>query len=701
MILNKNKNKPRRYTGLPFLHIIFSTLNIPVIFVWIFLFIQTAYSQIEIKNLTEKELLEASTQKEKLGDFREAGRYLNQAATIRWEKKDYAQAIDYYKKSVRLNELVANESGILGIYSNMAMLYADLGDYNNAVIYFKKTLEGRLKGSDKVSIISGYINLATALNMTKKYEEAANNLESALIIALELKDVKQMSSCYGMLAETYEKSGNSEKMLYYFEKFKTFYNYSQSERINKFEKENQDIRLRAELLEANEQIKNLQLQRQSDSLTKTNSKIQAANNRVQTLLQEMDANELAGKYLRQNDEINQLKIREKDHLLDKKNNILVLISAIVSLLIVVLLIVILNSRARKRINKLLKQQKNEIQESKLRIENAYQELETTLFKLKELAEFKESMVGMLVHDLKNPVNAILGLSANHSNDKNLKGVYHAARQLLQMTTNMLDVQKFETSSVELQKSQRNLVFIIKYALDQTFYLAERKNIEIQFDVSPQLLIDTDEDLLSRVVVNLLTNAIKYTPVNGEIYIKAHTTTENKLLLLVGDSGEGIPDDQKDFIFEKYGQINPKNLGVTYSTGLGLTFCKLVIDAHNGTIKVGTSTLGGAEFQITLPNYAISTEKIVTSTKHIAEMRYFTTEENNLLTLIADHLKPFEYYEAADILAIFSKFQNEIDCNPSAIFWKNKVEAAVFSGNEGEYLNLISEKWIRTNTLSAN
>lgn len=204
--------------------------------------------------------VEQSGIKESQGNYREASWFLNQAALTRWEEKRYDEAINYFKKSVKLNEKVNNEHGIIGIYSNLAMIYADQEKHEESLDYFFKTLEGRKKeNANKVGIISAHINTAVALNNLQRHNEAAEHLEEALTMAREMSDAQQMRSCYGMLSETYEKAGKTEESIRYFNLYRTFHEKVQRDKEAVYKEREREAQLQAKIAEAEKKAKAIEL----------------------------------------------------------------------------------------------------------------------------------------------------------------------------------------------------------------------------------------------------------------------------------------------------------------------------------------------------------------------------------------------------------------------------------------------------------
>ena len=206
-------------------------------------------------------------------------------------------------------------------------------------------------------------------------------------------------------------------------------------------------------------------------------------------------------------------------------------------------------------------------------------LKQPIKKLVSLEEFKDKMTGMIVHDMKNPLNSIIALS-----QERVPAVEQAGKQMLQMVMNILDIQKFEDTEVQLDLGEFIVCDIVDEAIDQVAFLAKQKGQTIDNKVNDVWKASFDWNIISRVLVNLLTNAIKYSPPSGKIAISAidieYKSTEF-IELQVTDSGEGIPEEHLPHVFDKFYQAKAKSSGSAGSTGLGLTFCKMVVEAHGG------------------------------------------------------------------------------------------------------------------------
>lgn len=261
-----------------------SLLSYFLLFICIFLFSIVSFPQSKVKEkieLNSKQIETINTLQQKadqlfqIRDLKESSRYLNQIAVIYWEVYQYDKAISYFLKSIDLNKDLDNDSGINGLYSNLALVYADVADYENALIYFQKCLEYRKKSKEKVGIIATLINVAVVNNNLKKYQESISNLEEALALSKEINDLEQIRLCYGMLSETYEKAGNTEKSLYYFNYYRSIHELINASKINKMTAKVEEQQFKNMALEIEKKNKELELLKKEKEVQLTENELEA------------------------------------------------------------------------------------------------------------------------------------------------------------------------------------------------------------------------------------------------------------------------------------------------------------------------------------------------------------------------------------------------------------------------------------------
>ena len=239
----------------------------------------------------------------------------------------------------------------------------------------------------------------------------------------------------------------------------------------------------------------------------------------------------------------------------------------------------------------------------------WDELSQNYRRLQELERLRDSLTHMIVHDMRAPLTSILsGLEllplladAPEATREEVLGMAHSGAQtLLRMVNDLLDISKMEDGSLQLEKSEFTIEEVLESALPQVTPLAELSELTLRQDIKDVPLLFADKEKLCRVVVNLLSNAIKFTPAGGTITLAVQQVDE-KILFSVEDTGEGIPREAFSLIFEKFGQVATRKAGRKMSTGLGLTFCKMVVEAHGGKIWVESELGQGSTFCFTLPS----------------------------------------------------------------------------------------------------
>jgi len=229
--------------------------------------------------------------------------------------------------------------------------------------------------------------------------------------------------------------------------------------------------------------------------------------------------------------------------------------------------------------------------------------------LRALELQREDMLQMLVHDLRNPLTSLLaGLDLlgcmsplDDLQQQALSVAQRGGDALLKLVNEILDVSKCEAGQLSLQCAEVAPEALMADAVEQVRYLAAGASVRLTATASAVGLgtVSLDADKIRRVLINLLANAIQHTPAGGEVSLAALKRPDQGLELRVSDNGLGIPTDQISHIFDKFSSLHLSRI-LGASSGLGLAFCKQVVQAHGGDIDV-ESTLGrGSIFRVVLP-----------------------------------------------------------------------------------------------------
>jgi signal transduction histidine kinase len=242
---------------------------------------------------------------------------------------------------------------------------------------------------------------------------------------------------------------------------------------------------------------------------------------------------------------------------------------------------------------------------------------------------KSEFLANMSHELRTPLNAIIGFSQvldervfgelNEKQAEYINDIHESGAHLLSLINDILDLSKVEAGRMELDLKK----FDVRVALDNALTLVKerslRHGLSLEVDLDPDLgNMVADERKLKQILLNLLTNAIKFTPEGGTISISAGID-EKILKIAIRDTGIGIsPEDQK-LVFEEFRQASGKDGQVTEGTGLGLTLTKRFVEMHGGEISVESETGKGSIFRFSLPLTQVEERQVENETGGAAAM----------------------------------------------------------------------------------
>jgi len=239
-------------------------------------------------------------------------------------------------------------------------------------------------------------------------------------------------------------------------------------------------------------------------------------------------------------------------------------------------------------------------------------------KLQEQLLFKDRVIAMLAHDLRNPLTAatiaIDTLQSNYNLEKGefkrltpaitlhlFKQAWSQTKIIDRMITDLLQVGRANEREFPIQPQKMELGKLCLEALEELRYRYTGKSLKIKKDIPKDLpCVYADPERIRQVLINLLDNAIKYTPEDGIISISGLHRTTQKVQFSIGDTGPGIPEENRERIFENHFRLERDE--ATEGYGIGLCLCQRIIRAHYGRIWVDSAPDGGAWFHLTLPVY---------------------------------------------------------------------------------------------------
>jgi two-component system, sensor histidine kinase and response regulator len=252
--------------------------------------------------------------------------------------------------------------------------------------------------------------------------------------------------------------------------------------------------------------------------------------------------------------------------------------------------------------------------SLLRLKQAHDELEDSYRKLQALERMKDDLMKMIVHDLKSPLTAVLTTMEviadgdlgplTHEQRQLLTGAQHYGTDMLQLIDDLLELNRLEDSHLVPERERIRVDELLNGIVAEWRLRLERDGASLRIEDGRNLDVCADPHLLRRIFANLVGNAVRHAGSGIEIRISAAPMPRGSgVLFSVADNGIGIPPAFHELIFRKFGSVQRGDSVGGTSSGIGLTFCKLAVEAHGGQIWVESHEGRGSVFRFVIPNGA--------------------------------------------------------------------------------------------------
>jgi len=259
-------------------------------------------------------------------------------------------------------------------------------------------------------------------------------------------------------------------------------------------------------------------------------------------------------------------------------------------------------------------------QSALAIHNArlFQELALKTDELEVASRHKSEFLASMSHELRTPLNAVIGFSEvlldrmfgelNDKQEEYLEDIRGSGRHLLELLNEILDLSKVEAGQMELELGESSIRDALEHGVAMVRERASQQSLSLDVVVDPNVdVVVADPLRLKQVILNLLTNAVKFTPTGGRIEARAQRV-DGEIHVSVEDSGIGIADDDLERIFESFQQGPRSGSGAAEGTGLGLTLSKRIVELHGGRLWVESRLGHGSTFTFAIPAASSMTEK---------------------------------------------------------------------------------------------
>ncbi len=476
-----------------------------------------------------------------------------------FEQKIYNEADNYYQKALELYIKIKHKNGQSNVYNDLGKLYFQLGKYQDAKEFHLKAYKIAVEASDRKAIVGSLNNLGRIFAKLGNFELAETYLYKSLDFLNKEKMPDFSKEAYGYLADIYEKKNDVNKSLYYLKLYRV---YSDS----LYSAEN--IRM----------INDYKEKYETDKREKENELL-----RSRTIRQEFE-------------------IKQQNYV---KN------MAVFALLIFASLTAFLfySNRLKKRTNRQILQNKREVDLLNHELNATNKQLINSENNLKELNSTKDKFFSIIAHDLRNPFMSILGFldlltnSYNEYDDDDKKQMLTNTTSLAlntyKLLENLLQWSRLQTDGIKFYPRKLDLSELLSESIESLRHTSNLKNIDLIFSNSQKTEFVGDEEMLNSVFRNILSNSIKFTPVNGKITLVLSKIDSN-ITVSITDTGIGMDKETISNLFKVEHTKSRKGTQGEKGTGIGLLLASEFVSKHHGSIDIISEVGKGTSFIINLP-----------------------------------------------------------------------------------------------------
>ncbi|MCD4773481.1 MAG: tetratricopeptide repeat-containing sensor histidine kinase [Bacteroidales bacterium] len=485
---------------------------------------------------------------------------LNNLGRIYNNQKKYDKALDCFMESILIKNKIGTKKGVASVYNNIAIVYKNLNNFIKADKYYRISLNISEKTGNKYSVSNTLNNIGLLYLKIKIYDKAFDYFNRSLKIAEDINAVGLIRNCYKNFSKYYSVKGNYEKSLEYYQQYSAY----------------NDTIFKTEL---GKKIAELQ----------TKYEVSKKENQIKNLLKEKEIKELEINY-------------------HKKVQLYLIISVILAFLLVAMIFIVhlfkinVNKKLQKEII-LRKKAQHELLNKNRKLAESEKELTKSI-------NTKDKFFSIIAHDILNPFNSILGFSEILYNDfdslssKEVKiyseTIYNSSKNLFDLLNNLLQWSRIQVGSKSYTFEDINLKEVIEEIIIVQKLQSSEKNIQIESEISSELNVFTNKNIISLLLRNLISNAIKFTDKEGRISIVAERNN-GFYEVSVNDTGIGISEENIKNLFNINTNQSTEGTDGEKGTGLGLVLCKEFVEIIGGEIWVNSELGKGSTFTFRLPD----------------------------------------------------------------------------------------------------
>jgi len=507
----------------------------------------------------------------------------NSMGILSTSKSEYPKGLRYFKKALLYDSLADNRRSIkMNVLNNIVVCYLGQEQYDSARVKLLMNVKLAKKAKNRVELGKAMNNFAIAYKGLEQYELSKRYYYKSLHLKRLTKQESFIAATKLGLAHAHLLSGNLDSAGYYFERLSQSINHNTSikskhqyyELLVSYYRARNDFEQALSALDSTYQL-----------FEKMNQSDQADLQRSYESLFNMKAAQLENDELRKRIEREQELTENSRERADRQTRIAW--ATVGGFLLVGFLLVFIWKERKK-----------------LRMTN--EKLESTNARLQESLSDNREIISIVAHDLKAPMGQIKGLIDLMRDDDNLNPEQLGFMKIIDKVFDNNDrlinnlMLAHQNESRPLKITSFSLSDVLREAKDRFNGQAFGKEIRLILDVDDGLYLATDQDLLSRVIDNFLSNAIKFSPPEENVIIKAFATSKSTVIA-IQDFGPGIANDERSKLFKRFQRLGNKPTGGESSSGLGLYITKTIADKLNADIMVESKKGEGSTFSIAFNN----------------------------------------------------------------------------------------------------
>ncbi|MFC2098507.1 tetratricopeptide repeat protein [Bacteroidota bacterium] len=530
---------------------------------------------------------------EQLGDSLSLASTYNNIGAIYLNMKNEKKALEYLKKAGKIFNAIGNEARLFAILNNMGAVYVDTEILDTAYQYFQEAYEIAERSGSEISKTIALTNLGEVTRSMGLYKQSEVYQKEAYNISQRLGDKNLMASVSLNLGDLYLQLKQMNLALKFFQESLVL-----AREINSLPIILENARHLSEYYSLKEDYKAALRFYKMYSIAQDSMISQEGMMQIKELELKFSARALE-------QEIELLKLDNEIQNLKGTRLKYGIITLVVVLLALMLLFVVYFQR-----NRFKKETTRILEDKNQELEKANKKLKESEKHLTELNSTKDKFFSIIGHDLRNPLNALLGFSelisgnsreySSEEIQKYSKIINEAAKNIHLLIENLLEWSRSQSGNIEFNPREDDLLPIVRGILKIFEIQAEKKSISINMEIAEGTRVFADRNLLSTILRNLINNAIKYSSKNGKVIVSA-TGTDEGVSISIKDSGVGMNEEQLKSIFSlDHGPSTP-GTAEEKGTGLGLILCKEFVDKHGGRIWAESESEHGSIFSLILPN----------------------------------------------------------------------------------------------------